>query len=626
MKFTILLFIVSSILLLVSDVSSAQDIERKNVPEKYKWNLSDMFMSISDWQKTKNEIISNLDDITKYKGRLGESAEIFYTALKNYFDIQKKYYRLSDYASRLGDEDLRNSENQALVQESTRLGTSISEKTSFISPEIITIDSSKIKQFFAEKKELNEFKMFVYDIERLKAHTLNTEEEKIMASAGNITSTPNEVYSIFDNAEMPFAEITLPDEGKIKLTPSAFTKYRTSESRENRKEVFEAFFNKYSQFKNTLGANMSGKINGDYFYAKNRNYNTTLEYALNGPNIPTSVYTTLVDQIHKNLSTLKRFLQLKKKMLGVDTLHYYDLYTPIVKKVDMKFSIDEGENIILDALKPLGEDYISVLKKAFANRWIDFYPTVGKASGAYESGASYEVHPYLLINWNDNYESLTTLAHELGHAMHSYYSNKNQTFANSQYPIFVAEIASTLNENLLNNYMVQHAKSNEEKIYLLGHYLELLRTTIFRQTQFAEFELEMHKLAETDKPITGENLSTLYYNLVKEYYGNDASSCIVDPYIAYEWEYIPHFLAYTYYVYQYSTSLIYSTAIAEKILKNGQPAVDKYFNILKGGSSEYPIQLIKEAGIDPLSSEAFNLTMEKMNKVMDQIETLLPKK
>jgi oligoendopeptidase F len=313
-------------------------------------------------------------------------------------------------------------------------------------------------------------------------------------------------------------------------------------------------------------------------------------------------------------------------MLGVDTLHYYDLYTPLVKKVDMKFTVQQGEDIIKNALKPMGDEYLSTVNKVFGNGWVDFMPNVGKRSGAYSSGNAYDVHPYILMNWNDDYESVSTLAHELGHSMHSYFSNKNQPFATSDYPIFVAEIASTFNESLLNHYMVDHSKNNEEKLYLLGSYLDLLRLTIFRQTLFAEFELKVHEMAENQEPITGEKMCDLYYSLVKEYYGNDKGICIVDPYVAYEWEYIPHFVNYNYYVYQYATSLIYATAFAEKVIKEGKPAVDKYYNILKGGSSDYPIELIKKAGIDPLSAEPFELTMEKMNSVMDQMEKILSKK
>ncbi len=603
----------------------AQNVERKDVPEKYKWNLSDLYSNEASWNNAKTDILQKLDEVVKYKGQLAENAKTLNSALDLYFDMIKQFYRFSEYASNLYNQDLGNSNYQALIQQASHVGTEISEKTAFLNPEILRIDPSKIKAFFEEDKGLAQYKMFIEDIQRLRNHTLPEAEEKILASFNSIAGTPENVYSIFNDAEFPYASITLSDGKEVKLTSAAFTKYRSVANRSDREKVFKAFFGKYGEFQNTIGANLGGKMKLDWTYAKDRNYKSSLEAALSVNNIPVSVYENLVKQIHKSLPTLHRFLTLKKEMLGVDTLHYYDLYTPIVKKVDMKFDLPEGQDTILTALKPLGESYVGTIKKAFDSRWIDYIPTVGKKSGAYSSGGAYDVHPYILTNWNGDYESVSTLAHELGHTMHSYLSNKNQTFVNSQYSIFVAEIASTLNESLLNDYMVKHAKSDKEKLYLLGSYLELLRTTVFRQTQFAEFELAMHKMAESGEPITGEALSKMYYNLVKEYYGNDEGYCVVDPYVAYEWEYIPHFM-YDYYVYQYATSLIYATAFAQKIINDGQPAVDKYFNILKGGNSEYPIDLIKKAGLDPMSSEPFDLTMARMNKVMDQMEEILAKK
>ncbi len=620
-----IIFLSFLIITMVQITSNPQGLERKDVQEKYKWNLNDLYPDLNAWSSAKKDDSLKIEDIVKYKSTIGNSAENLYAALNNYFSALKEFYRVADYAERLSDEDLRISKNQSLTQEISNLGTEFSEKTAFLSPEILKISPEKIASFMKEEKGLSVYKMFIDNIQRLRKHTLSESEEKILASFGSVAQTPSDVYNIFNNAEFPFSELKLSDGNEVKLTSSAFTKYRSVPDRMDREEIFKAFFGEYGKFQNTLGANLGGKVKADYVFAKDRNYNSALEASLDANNIPVSVYQNLIDQIHNNLPTLHRFLTLKKRMLGVDTLHYYDLYTPIVKKVDMHFTIDQGEKVILDALKPLGTDYINTVKKAMNDRWIDFMPTEGKRSGAYSSGAAYDVHPYILTNWNDDYESVSTLAHELGHTMHSYFSNKNQPFATSDYPIFVAEIASTCNENLLNHYMVQHAPNDQEKLYLLGSYLELLRTTIFRQTQFAEFELDIHNMAEKGIPLTGESISSVYYNIVKKYYGNDQGYCVVDPYIAYEWEYIPHFINYTYYVYQYSTSLIYSTAFAEKILSEGQPAVDKYYNILKGGGSDYPIELIKKAGIDPLSSEPFKLTMKRMNDVMDQIEAILDK-
>ncbi len=616
------------VLLSIIIISAAfpQAPERKDVPDKYKWNLADMYPNISDWQADIKKVESEINDFASYKGKLSQSSKTLLDALNAYFGMLKTFYKASTYAENLSNENVNISENQALTQKLSAVGTKFGEASAFLEPEILSIPKEKINKFLKEEPQLDKYSMFIDNIQRLRAHTLSEAEEKILASFGLIAGNQSTVYSIFNDSEKPTAKVTLSDGSVVDLSSSEYTRVRSVNNREDREKVFEAFFNSYGDFKNTLGANLAGKVKKDWVFAKDRKYKSSLEAALNSDNLPTEVYTNLIEQINKNLPTLYRFLDLKKRMLGVNTLHYYDLYTPLVKEVDMKFTIEQGEQLILDALKPLKSDYLATVKKAFDDRWIDFIPTVGKRSGAYSTGGAYDVHPYILTNWNDDYESVSTLAHELGHTMHSYYSNTTQPFAKSDYATFVAEIASTTNETLLNNYMVEHAKNDEEKLYLLGSYLDLLRTTIFRQTSFAEFELEIHKRVEQGQSLTGDDICKIYYDIVKKYYGNDSGHCVVDPYIQYEWAYIPHFLGYSYYVFQYSTSLIYATAFAEKILSEGTSAVDKYYKILKGGGSKYAIDLIKDAGIDPLSSEAFDLTMKKMNKVMDEIEVILNKK
>ena len=614
----IFLFIFSSLLL-------AQTKKRSELPESFKWNLSDMYPTLADWQADIEKVKSSINDFASYKGQLGDNSQNLLNALNSYFSMLKIFYKSSTYAGNLSNEDVNISENQALLQQLSSVGTKFSESASFFEPEILTIPKEKIEKFFNEKPELSTYSMYIDNIQRLRAHTLSEAEEKILASFGLIAGNQNTVYSIFADGEKPNPKIILSDGKEVELSPSTFTEVRTLENRGDRRKVFETFFNGYGDFKNTFGANLVGKVKKDWVYAKNRNYKTSLESALNGDNLPPTVYTTLIEQVNKSLPTLHRFLDLKKRMLGVDTLHYYDLYTSLVNKVDLKFTVEEGQQAILDALTPLKSEYLSTVKKSFENRWIDFIPTEGKRSGAYSSGSAYDIHPYILMNWNDDYESLSTLAHELGHTMHSFYSNANQPFSKADYATFVAEIASTINETLLNNYMVKNAKSNDEKLFLLGSYLDLLRTTIFRQTSFAEFELEIHNRIEQGQPLTGDDLCNIYYDIVKKYYGHDAGHCVVDPYIQYEWAYIPHFMGYTYYVFQYSTSLIYATAFAEKIVNEGNPAEDNFYKILKGGSSKYAVELIKDAGIDPLSSEPFELTMKKMNNVMDQIEENLNK-
>lgn len=606
-------------------LSLAQNLERNQVDDKYKWNLSEIYSSTNGWQQEVNNISKQIDKLPEYKGKLGNNAETFYSALRTYFDLLKSFYAAATFAGNLSNEDLNISENQALDQQITSIGTKFSENTAFMEPEILTIPKEILQQFFKDKPELEEFSMYIDNIQRLKTHTLSEPEEKILASFGLIAGNQNDVYGIFNNAEKPAPKITISTGEEIELTPASYTKYRSLSNRDDREKVMQAFFNSYGDFKNTLGANLGGKVKKDWVYAKNRKYDSSLEAALSRDNLPVSVYITLIDQVNKNLPTLHRFLDLKKRMLGVSELHYYDLYVPLVEKVEMAYNVEEGQKIISNSLKLLGDEYSNTLKKAFGEGWIDYMPTVGKRSGAYSTGGAYDVHPYILMNWNDDYESVSTLAHELGHTMHSYFSNKSQPFAKADYATFVAEIASTVNETLLNDYMVKNAKNDEERLYLLGSYLDLLRLTIFRQTSFAEFEWEIHKKVEAGEPITGEDMCAIYYDIVKKYYGNDKGHCIVDDYIQYEWSYIPHFLGYNYYVFQYATSLIYGTAFVQKMLKDGQPAVDSYYNILKGGGSKYPTELIQDAGIDPMSPEPVTLTMQKMNKVMDQMEEILNK-
>lgn len=612
------------IFLLSSSNILSQILERSEISEKYKWNLADLYSDLEAWDAEMNSIAERIIRLAEYKGKLGESSQSLLSTLNEYFNLLKDFSRAAVYANTISDQDVRVSDNQALKQQISNLGTKLGENTAFFYPEILAIPADKIDMFFAEEPGLELYKMYIDNIQRLKKHTLSESEEKILASFNLTSGTPSTVYSIFTNAEMPNPKVLLSNGELVELSASAYTRYRSTPVREDRKKVFKTFFENYGEFKNTLGTTLSGNIKNDVIYAKNRNYNSSLEYALSSNNIPTTVYETLITNINNSLPTLHRFLDLKKRMLGLDTLHYFDLYTPIVKEVEMNFPLDDGQKLILAALSPMGDEYVAIVKTSFNDRWIDYYPNIGKRSGAYSNGGAYDVHPYILMNWNDDYESVSTLAHELGHTMHSYFSNKNQPFATADYSIFVAEIASTMNDNFFSTYMIENAKTDEEKLYLLGSYLELLRTTIFRQTLFAEFELEIHKRIEEGQPMTGDELSKIYYDIVKKYYGHDAGHCIVDPYIAYEWAYIPHFY-YTYYVYQYSTSLIYAIAFSEKILKEGQPAIDGYYKILKGGSSKYPIDLITEAGVDPLSSEPFELAMRKMNKIMDEIEKILDK-
>ncbi len=612
------------LLLSISSIAISQTKKRDKIDVKYKWNLEDLYSSVDEWNADLKTIEKRIPEIKKFKGKLANSPTNLLKTLENMYSIYKNFAKLSSYATRLKDQDLGNSTYASLSQKANALGTKLSEAASYFDPEILAIDKTTINSFYKREPKLNNYKIILDNILRLKKHTLSANEEKILASFGMIANNQYDVYGIFTNAEMPRKTISLTNGEKVKLTSSAFVKYRATENRNDRKTVFKNFFEGYGQFEKTIGANLAGHVKGDYVRAKDKNYKTALEAALNANNIPTSVYKNLIKQINNSLPTLHRMLNLKKRMLGYDTLYYYDLYTSMVEKVNMTFSVNDGQETIIKALKPLGNEYTTVLQNAFENRWIDYYPTEGKRSGAYSTGTEYDQHPYILMNWTDDYNSVSTLAHELGHTMHSYLSNQNQPYQTSQYPIFVAEIASTTNENLLNDYMVEHAKTDKEKLFLLGSYLDMMRGTLFRQVSFAEFEWEIHKKIEADEPLDGEIMSNIYYDIVKRYYGNDEGVTIVPEYIKYEWAYIPHFY-YNYYVYQYATSIVYATAFFEKIEENGDEAVHDYFNIIKGGGSNYPIELIKKAGVDPLSAEPFELAMKRMNDVMDKIEEIIKK-
>ncbi|UCH66373.1 MAG: oligoendopeptidase F [Ignavibacterium sp.] len=619
--------LISLTIFLFSIVSiNSQTLERDQVEEKYKWNLSDIYPTVEAWQADVDMLNKEVEKLADFKGTLGESSESLLKALKTSNDLVKTLYRAWVYANNLSNENLNISENQAMVQQMRTLGTKLSETTAYFEPELLELTQEKIDQFINEQPELkSDYDMYIDNIVRLRDHTLTEAEEKILASFGLIAGNQSAVYGIFNNAEKPFPKITLTTGEEVELTSSAYTRHRTAENRVDREKVMKAMFESYGDFKEMLGVNLGGHLKKSWVYAKNRKYSSVLESELNSDNLPVSVYTTLIEQVNKNLPTLHRALDLKKRMLGLDELHYYDLYVPLVEEVDINFTIDDGQKVLLEALKPLGNEYVTTLQKSYDDRWIDYMPTDGKRSGAYSTGNAYDVHPYILMNWTDDFNSLSTLAHELGHTMHSYFSNKTQSFAKSDYNIFLAEIASTVNEDLLNSYMVEDAKSDDEKLFLLGSYLELLRTTIFRQTSFAEFEWEIHKKVEAGEPITGKDMSAMYFDIVKRYYGHDKGHCVVDDYIQYEWAFIPHFY-YNYYVFQYATSLIYGTAIVEKMNEEGQPAIDAYYNILKGGGSKYATELIKDAGIDPMSPEPVELTMKKMNRVMDQMEAILLRK
>jgi oligoendopeptidase F len=490
----------------------------------------------------------------------------------------------------------------------------------------LTISTKTIEEFLKNKPQLKEYAHYIDNIQRLKPHTRSADVEEVISQAGLMSDTPYDIYGIFKNADMPRPEVELAGGQKVRLDDAAYTLYRASDDRAIRKKVFDDFFGAYKQYERTFGTQLYSQVKRDIFYKDARNYPSSLESALNANNIPVAVYKNLIASVHENLATLYRYLALRKKMLGIDDLHYYDMYPSLVKAVDLSYTVEQAEDVIKNALKPLGRDYIATLDKAFNNRWIDMFPNTGKRSGAYSSGSAYDVHPYILLNYNGQYDDVSTLAHELGHTMHSYYSNKNQTYVNSDYPIFLAEVASTCNEALLIDYVLGQIDDPQERLSILGNQLETFRTTLFRQTQFAEFELKIHELAEKGEALTGEKLTQIYLDILKTYYGHEKGVTVIDDLYGIEWAYIPHFY-YNFYVFQYSTSLCASTAVSEKILDVNSGMREKYVKeFLSAGGSDYAIPILKNIGVDMTTTEPYELAFAKMNQIMDEIEAILAKK
>jgi oligoendopeptidase F len=515
-----------------------------------------------------------------------------------------------------------------MKQAAEELATQFSAAISWVRPEILTLDAAKVRKFLAQEKKLAPFRMYLEETLRRKPHTLDASEEKIAAEAGEMARAGGEVHGVLSNADLPYPTLKLSTGESVRLDASAFTLHRQARNRDDRTKVFASFFGALKTYERTMGATLAATVRSHMFEKRVRKYDSALAAALFSDNIPIAVYKQLLSDVHRSLPTLHRYLALRKKMLGLDVLRYQDLYVPLVATVDMHFEPDEARAITLDALAPLGKAYTDALQKGFDSRWTDYLPSTGKRSGAYSTGV-YGVHPYQLLNFNGRYEDLTTLAHEAGHSMHTFLSYAGQPYPTADYPIFVAEVASTFNENLLIHTMLDRAKDDAARLFLLGTLLDGLRTTLFRQTQFAEFELRYHEQAERGEPLTGENLSKLYLGIARDYYGHDKQGktvCAVDDLLAIEWAYVPHFY-YNFYVYQYATSMVASTSLARAVreeAREGKTARrDAFLKMLSSGSSKYAIDLLKEAGVDMTTSAPFDAAIAEMNGTMDEMERIL---
>ena len=588
------------------------------------WDLSDLYATPKAWDESYARTKAAADKLGSYKGTLGKSAADLAKALVAISDLNREVTRLYTYASLASDQDLRNGANLERNQQAQGLGTKLSESTAWVAPEILQVGEAKIHAFVAADKTLQtRFNYFLDNTLRAGPHTLGVEAEGVLASAGNILAQPDTLHSILANAELPKPTVTLSDGTQVKLAQATYEKYRQSPNRADRKLVFDQYWGAWKKFEGTAGSMLTTQVMGDHFNAQSRKFDTALQAAQFPDNMPDKVYRTLVAEANAALPTLHRYLKMRKRLLGItDDLHYYDNYPPMFKlDAQPKFDVPESERITLEALKPLGDDYLSLMRKGFGSSWMSVYPSEGKKLGAYMNGSAYDVHPYLLLNHNGDFTSLSTLAHEWGHAVHTLLTMRSQPYEKSSYSTFIAESASIGNEMLLNDYMVAHAKDKQEKLYYLGAGLESIRQTFFRQVQFAEFELAIHEALEKGEPLSGERMTDMYCSVLRKYYGEAEGVMKIDPEYCIEWAVVPHFY-YNFYVYQYATSMAGAAELTDQILKEGAPARDRFIKLLSAGGSDYPYELYKRAGIDMATPAPYRALAARMNRLMDDIEKL----
>jgi len=592
-------------------------LKREEVPVEQTWRLEDIYPDEALWEEELQEAKSVAAKVKEYEGRLCESAQNLYEALKLYDDCSLKLDRVGGYSFMRHDQDAGNSHYQELELKVQSASVRISEELAFVEPEILAIPDDVIARFYGEEPGLRDYEVTIREIRRMKDHTLSKEMEQLLASAGEMAQTPSNGFGMLSNADLKFPSVTDGDGNEIQLSNGRFVPLQMSPDRELRKTVFEKYYTRYSEFANTWAALYDGQVKQQIFYARARKYPSTFVAAVDGNNVDPAVCDRLIDSIHGKISYLHRYVSLRKKMLGVDELHMYDVYVPMVADYDRKFSYEEAKELSLKALAPLGQEYLSIVQKAYDERWIDVYENEGKRSGAYSSGV-YGVHPYMLLNYTDTLDDIFTLVHEMGHSMHTWYSEHAQSHLDSRYKIFVAEVASTTNEILLLEYMLAQATDPREKAYLINHYLESFKGTVYRQTMFEEFERKTNAMAEAGTPLTAGALSDLYLELNKQYFGGDMVS---DPLIAYEWCRIPHFY-YNFYVYQYATSFSAAVAIAHRILEQGEAAVKPYLEFLRSGCTQDPVSLLKIAGVDLSTPDPVDEALEVFKDAVVQMEEL----
>lgn len=592
-------------------------IKRSEVEKQYTWAIEDLYPSDEAWEQEYKQAEAMLEQFQGYEGKLGDSAEILLSYLQFSDTVNQLFERIYVYANQKLHEDLGNSTYQGLSARAADLAVRLSSAAAFAEPEILAIPEQKLQDFLKGNEPLRLYEKKLQDLLRQKAHVLDGKTEQLLAQNQNVSSAASDIFAMFNNADIRFPAVVDAQGREQELTHGNYVKFLESDSVTVRKSAFEAMYHTYQAFRNTLAATFYANVKQANFYAAVRGYASSRAMELDGGNIPETVYDNLIAVVHERMPLMHRYVRLRKKALGLNEIHMYDLYTPMVKNVDIQVPFEEAKQIVKAGLAPMGEAYLSVLQQGFDNRWIDVYENQGKRSGAYSWGA-YGTHPYVLLNYQENLDNIFTLAHEMGHALHSYYSDSTQPYPYAGYRIFVAEVASTCNEALLIHYMLKQAKDKKEKAYLLNHFLEQFKGTLYRQTMFAEFERDMHKLAAEGEALTADLLCEKYYALNRLYFGEDI---VIDEEIAMEWARIPHF--YTpFYVYQYATGFSAAIALSQGILERGESAVHDYMKFLTGGSSADPIELLKLAGVDMSTPAPIQQALDVFEDLLDQMEAL----
>jgi oligoendopeptidase F len=592
--------------------------KRVDIPVEYIWNLESIFETNDAWEQEFQAIQQRLPELEALKGTLVQSGSALLQVLQGRDALFERLERLYVYSSMRRDEDTTNGFYQGLADRAMQLVVRASTAASYIEPEILSLPQTTLDQFVHDTPGLNLYVQQLRDLNRKRPHIRSAEVESVLAAAGEVSSAPDDIFSMIDNADLKLPDITNEKGEKVPLTKGNYLTFIRSKDRRVRYEAFEGLHGTFLKQRNTLGATLSAQVKANIFYSRQRNYATSREHALARNNIPVSVYDNLITTVSEHIPLLNRYLRLRKHMLKLDELHMYDLYVPIVEEPEMEISYQQACDMVAEALAPLGDEYVATLKKGFAQRWIDVYETPGKRGGAY-SGGAYGTQPFILLNFQSNRDSMYTLAHELGHSMHSYYTRTHQPYPYADYSIFVAEVASTFNEGLLTAYLLQHTHDTATRLAILNHALEDIRGTLFRQTMFAEFEQQIHHHAEHGESLTADTLTSMYTALNQKYYGGET---VIDDLIGIEWGRIPHFY-YNFYVYQYATGISAASALVQQILSEGEPAVKRYLSFLSAGSSDYSIELLKRAGVDMTTPEPIRQTCQLFESYLSQMEELL---